>query len=517
MSKASCCLPLLLLAGAAGCVEKQIEEAFDGVQQTHRERMGQELEWNQDPEAEERIAQRVMGLLEGELTADRTVEIALLNNRRLQATYSDVGIAAAQLVEAWLIRNPVVTGQIRFAHHRPLWEFEMVQNFLDVLLLPLSVSVAEAELEATKLRVSAEVIDVAMETRRTFIRYQARRDLLRTWQEVLLASESAYDMAVQLRRAGNISELRLAREQTMYEQLKLDIAEVQLEAIQDRERLNVLMGLWGAATMWEAAPELAELPDEPMDLTELERRAVENSLDLKAALYNLTAQAQRLGLDSIQAAIPQLQLGGAVESERPTKYKLDEKRRMGGKEYELEDFTIEEWQAGPAFSVPIPVWNLGQAAYGTARMELLRRWNLYTAMAINIRASARAHGFRVATSHQRAVFNRKILVPVWDNVFEETQLQYNAMFVGVFDLLHAKEDQLRAHQRYIASLAEYWLARTDLEQLLLGSARGTADQEGGQSMQRGGGGGGMAGGMQATLDAVRRQARSGGSEGNNRN
>lgn len=506
MSKALLRLPLLLLAAIAGCTERQIGKAFNEVQQASQDRLGNSLEWNRDSTAEERIAWRVAELLEGELTSEGAVEIALLNNRRLQATYSDVGIAAAQLVEAWLIENPVLTGQIRFIRHRPIWEFELVQNFLDVLLLPLAVNIAEAELEAAKLRVSAEVIDVALETRRTFIRYQARLELLHIWHQVLLAAESAYEMAVQLRKAGNISELRLAREQAMYEQLKLDIAEVELTAVQDRERLNVLMGLWGAATQWKASPELPQLPDEPMDLTDLERRAIENSLDLKAALYSINAQAQQLGLQSIQAAIPQLQLGGAAESERSEKYRLDERRRNGRKEYELKDRTVEEWQAGPAFSLPIPIWNLGQAAYATAEMEVLRRWNLYTALAVDIRSAARMNGYRVATLHQRAVFNKKVLVPVWDDVFEETQLQYNAMFVGVFDLLHTKEDQLRAQQRYIASVAEYWLAQADLEQLLLGSARQVTNQQSGGSGEEGS----VAGGMQATLDAVRRLARSGG-------
>ncbi len=499
-------IPLL----ACGCVQRQIDKAFDSVQQNAQERLGQELRWNRDPADEQRVADVLGQLLQEELTSDAAVRIAIVNNRRLQATYSDVGVAAAQLVEAWLIKNPILTGQIRFAHNRPLYEFELVQDFLDVLLVPLAVSVAKAELEATKLRVSAEVIDVAMETRRTFYRYEGRVQILQYWQSVLLASESAYEMALQLRKAGNISQLRLAQEQAAYEQLKLDVAEAELEAVRDRERLNMLMGLWGAATTWKAAPVLPELPESPLDLDDIERRAIEHSLDLKAALYNITAEARRLGLRSIQQVIPQLQLGVAAESERPTQYRLDKDRRMGQTQYELEDYTTEEWQAGPAFSMPIPVWNLGQAAYGTAEMEILRRWNLYTALAVDIRAAARRGALEVATAHQRARFTSKVLVPVQDDVFRQTELQYNAMFMGVFDLLHAKRRQIEAYQRYVAALGDYWIARTELEQLLLGSAQGISGSER-RGFDRGGRG--MGQGLEGTLQLVRRQSEPGGGEG----
>jgi cobalt-zinc-cadmium efflux system outer membrane protein len=42
------------------------------------------------------------------------------------------------------------------------------------------------------------------------------------------------------------------------------------------------------------------------------------------------------------------------------------------------------------------------------------------------------------------------------------------MQLGVFALLRAREQQIRAAIAYIDTLRDYWLARTDLEQLLSG-------------------------------------------------
>lgn len=91
MNKGLCIVALSTLAIGGGCVEKQIDESFSQVQQNSQERLGEELLWNRDENAEVKIAERVSELLQEELTADAAVRIALINNRRLQATYSDVG------------------------------------------------------------------------------------------------------------------------------------------------------------------------------------------------------------------------------------------------------------------------------------------------------------------------------------------------------------------------------------------------------------------------------------------
>ena len=48
----------------------------------------------------------VKKLLAAPLTADAAVQIALINNRGLQATYAELGIAEADVVQAGRLRNP---------------------------------------------------------------------------------------------------------------------------------------------------------------------------------------------------------------------------------------------------------------------------------------------------------------------------------------------------------------------------------------------------------------------------
>ena len=49
-------------------------------------------------------------MLDNDLDEDEAAQIALLNNRRLQVAYEDLGVAQAEVVQAGLLRNPVFDG-----------------------------------------------------------------------------------------------------------------------------------------------------------------------------------------------------------------------------------------------------------------------------------------------------------------------------------------------------------------------------------------------------------------------
>ncbi|HEY0523136.1 MAG TPA: hypothetical protein VGD08_07095, partial [Stellaceae bacterium] len=100
----------ILLGSAAGmllldaCVSVNPDAAFSDVQTTVSARLGgKEVKWNRDTEEDKAAQDAVARLLESPLTADSAVQIALLNNRRLQAEYEDLGVAQADLIQAGLL------------------------------------------------------------------------------------------------------------------------------------------------------------------------------------------------------------------------------------------------------------------------------------------------------------------------------------------------------------------------------------------------------------------------------
>jgi len=120
------------------------------------------------------------------------------------------------------------------------------------------------------------------------------------------------------------------------------------------------------------------------------------------------------------------------------------------------------------FEFPIPLFDQGQARLGRAMAEWRRAQQEYYALGVRIRSTARAVRERLQGAQDRALYYRDILLPLRERIVNEIQLQYNAMQLGVFDLLRSREQQIQAAIAYIEILRDYWLARTDLGQLLSG-------------------------------------------------
>src|SRR5690606_24948389 len=130
--------------------------------------------------------------------------------------------------------------------------------------------VADADLEAARFEAAGRVLDLARRVREAYHAYQAAEqiaELARTEQE---SAAAAYDLALRLADAGNISGLELATEQVFYEETRIEVARAEAEALGRREALNVLMGLAGPETGWAVAGPLAEPQEEPSAAAGLE-------------------------------------------------------------------------------------------------------------------------------------------------------------------------------------------------------------------------------------------------------
>jgi outer membrane protein TolC len=86
-----------------------------------------------------------------------------------------------------------------------------------------------------------------------------------------------------------------------------------------------------------------------------------------------------------------------------------------------------------------------------------------------VRADVRLVLLRLNTSRQRVQRYETQLLPKRREILRQSLLQYNAMSLGVFQLLDAQRALNTSEIAHIAALRDYWLARTDLAQLLAGA------------------------------------------------
>lgn len=457
-----------LLVLLTGCATTTMDQEFAEVDAAVRSRAGYDVAWAGVTADQEVVTERVQQLLNQELSADAAVQVALLNNRELQATYAEMGIEVADFISASLLPNPMADIAIRLRDPQRIIEGNVTLDILEFLLVPLRRKFQGAQLAAARLRVQAEVIDLAAETRLEYWEYVAAQHQLALAKDEAAASAAAYRMAWQLRAAGNIQALDLLQEEENFQRSKLDVAQVEMETLERRERLNALMGLWGAGTVWKAADRLPPPPDQALDLENIEARAIEASLDLSAALWQLAARSQELGIRRLTSVIPELRAGVDAEREVESDYRLVKRQTAQGNEYRLKEKKENVWWSGPTVQVEIPLFDQGQGRRAAARMEIRRRWELYNDLATDIRSAARLAAYRLEYARKRADFYNQQLVPTRHRIVLQSHLQYNAMFRGIFDLLEDKERELSTSRDYIDTLRKYWIAHTQVEQLLMG-------------------------------------------------
>ena len=208
----------------AGCAQVPRKGGFKDVQRLVDDRVDYRVVWNQGLPEDREVQQAVDALLQKELTVEAAVQITLLNNARLQATYEDLGVSQAEVVQAGLLKNPIVFGSIRFPDVSSAannLEFGLVQNFMDLLMLPARKKIAAARFERTKSMVADEILAIVSEVEKAYFEAQGAANSRQVRARIAETAGASHEFARRLYDAGNISELSLANEQGQYEEMRV--------------------------------------------------------------------------------------------------------------------------------------------------------------------------------------------------------------------------------------------------------------------------------------------------------
>ena len=447
---------LLVFCGALiSCASVPRDAGFEDVQTLVGNRMDQRLHWNKGSLPDQEVARAVDELLVSELTPEAAVQIALLNNPGIQAVYEDLGVSQADVVEAGLLDNPTIFGQARLpdgSSGATNLEFGIAQNFLNLLMLPARKNLAALQFEQKKLLVADAVIQLAANVRKTYfvtVGAAVTRDLQK---QKVAAAGNAFELALRMHAAGNLSDLELAGQQVRYEQARIDLAAREGRYLEARENLTRLMGLWGERTDWSLMSEPPDIPDQALPLDHIESVAIANRLDLAAARKEVDAMAQALGITVDWRWVGSVEIGLSTERD-----------------------TDRTWVTGPSLSIELPLFNQRQADIARLEARLRQSHQRLTAQAVQIRSEVRSLRDRLVMKRQLIEHYNKTLLPLKRRIVDLTLKNYNYMLMGAFDLLEAKQSEIETHQQYKTALGDYWVIRTDLQRAMGGKALDTIE------------------------------------------
>jgi len=284
-------LAWLALLVLGGCASFSPDGGFSDVAKAVQQRTGGEARWLRSDADTESVATRVGQLLAEPIGPEQAVQVALFNNRGLQAAYAELGISESERVQAGRWINPGFS----FARLQRGDELEIERKFIFDLLalftMPRRVAIAQQRFEQIKLLASADALQVAADARRAWFEAVAAEQSAQYAAKVEVSAQAGAELAERMARAGNFSALDRMREEAFHADAAAQLARTRQNALAARERLARVLGLADGPAAFKLPERLPDLPKAPREPGALERTALRERLDVQAALRDAEALA----------------------------------------------------------------------------------------------------------------------------------------------------------------------------------------------------------------------------------
>lgn len=452
-------LPALLLGVAVlgGCTTFSPDGGFSAVDSASRDRgLKQEVRWIKTEQDAENARSAVKKLLNSPLTADAAVQIALLNNRALQATYAELGIAESDLVQAGRLINPGFTFERLHRGDDVSIDRTFLFNVLALITMPTRIGLERRRFEVIQGLVTMETLQVAADTRRAWVSAVGAQETTKYMEQVKDAAEASAELARRMAAAGNFSKLDQAREQVFYAEATAQLARARQAAIAEREQLTRLMGLWGEDVGFKLPERLPDLPKASREIVDLEAQSLKQRLDVRVAMKEAENIAASMGLVRATGFINVLEVGYRRNSEtglpRQTGYEID---------------------------LRLPIFDWGGAKVARAEYIYMQAVNHAADTAVQARSEVREAYAGYRTAFDLARHYRDEIVPLRKRISEENVLRYNGMLISVFELLADARQQVASVNAYIETLRDFWIAESNLQLAMTARSPGPMGLPGG--------------------------------------
>ncbi len=424
-----------LLALLAGCASFSPDGGVDRVGALSRERVGHAVD-RERPQTRERVS----ALLAEPLTVDSAVQVALLNNKRLQAALAELGIAEADLVQAGLLRNPRFSFGRLGGNGSVEIERSVMFDLGGLLTLPLRRAIEQQRFQGAQLQAALQVVRLAADTRRAWYQAVAAAQSLEYLRQAELAAQASAELGKRMAAVGNWSRLDEAREQVFHAEVSAQLLRAEHATAAARERLIRLLGLPADDPALRLPARLPVLPVQLQPPQQVEQLALAQRLDVQLATLDTQFTARTLGLTRTTRFVNVLEVGYQNSSQSG-----DE--RANGYEVELS----------------LPLFDWGSARVRRAEATYLRALQRTADVAVQARSEVREGHSLLRSQYEVARRYRDEIVPLRKKMSDETLLRYNGMLASVFELLADARAQIASVNAAIDAQRDFWIADSDLQ------------------------------------------------------
>jgi cobalt-zinc-cadmium efflux system outer membrane protein len=445
----ACASLVILLAGCAGTPRRDTAR----IDELITARGGSIPTWS----ATDADAARVSELLREPLTLQRAVDLAFLRNAQIRATYAEIGIAEADLLEASRPRNPrigYVSLEEQGSGAKQITR-SISLGFADLLLLPSRARLARGEMERSRELVGSALLELEAQVKTAWFEHVGALQVAEMRRAVSEAAAASSEYAQRLRDAGNLPAKALALEMAAATEARVAASRARAEAVRTRATLAGLLGV-SLRESWQVPKQL------PAPLAAMTARPAGGDWQQKivdgALATRLDVSAARREVDT---------LSGALGLTRRWRWLGD--IEVG---YERESETDGARLRGPSLAIELPIFNQNQSGVLRARSELEAAQARLSALELSVRNDVAAGLDHLASASEIAEAYRTALIPQRETIVARTQEEANYMLAGTFELIQARREEFDAYQEYLEAVRDYWTARTELRRLAGGALPG---------------------------------------------
>lgn len=380
------------------------------------------------------------------LNADSAVSLALLCSPQMRHLYASLALTQAEVYQATRLSNPQFD-IARLTTGAPAnivsTTWSVSAKFVEILLLPMKQRLGAERLLASQQRVAHEVLSLESNVRATFITYASARSIAELQARATTAAQLSARTAEAFHEAGNISELQWSRERATAVEAEVEAAQADIES---HRRRTALLNSMGIAPSNPASLDVQS----PLPLPPILRDDVE--------LLRRVAREQRLDIEA-------LKLEAAVAERMASQQGWFRWVGELGIGYEKERETGEANRSGPTASIGLPLFNTRKDTVLRTRGQGEEAQAALIAAEVKLDNEAFEAIQTAHALHKVSQSMRQQLVPLRERITALSQREFNYQFIGAFDLLAIKREELRAYRQYIEAIRDEWLAHVEVQRI----------------------------------------------------
>jgi len=463
----------------SGCAQVKPQEDFARTRELIQQSTGVDAAY--DPDEVQLTTEELDAMLADGLSLDEAVRIALVNNRRLQAEFLDIGVAKAEWVQSGLLSNPSLGLSTRFPEGggRSNFEASLAQNLVDLWQIPVRRRISQQALDQAVLRIARLAGELAADTKTAYFKALASERLLQVARESLQLVQKSHKAIRAQREAGTASALddNLARGQV----LTADVAvrNARLATADAKRGLAQRLSLDGPTENLRLTDGLVNAFTQVPSCDDLLALARTSRLDLRALQSQVQSNEAKIRLEYLKI-FPEVSVG--VDFERL------ERRALPGRNIAADtarasiasgELTAPDIQSraqrrserrqeidailGPALTMTLPIFDQNQAQIAKARYQYLQAVKAQEELEIGVAQDIRTSLDHVQTASTNLEYYRDELLPQAERNLEFAQDAYRVGQTSVLALLEAQRALLQARRDHVNVWTEAASAMAQLE------------------------------------------------------